>query len=260
MSRLRDIKHENHDMALVFGNEMTDAVAKQAASAAAPRGAAAEQVAWVDAVAWQVQRRIVEANMQASKATPTGLASCERGLRRAQYKTVLQSLFEKTTHQVAFRRSRHRWDCHVCRQGMGETSLVRWLRAGPCVGGIQTYAEFWKLHLVGSETGSCESIYSHWLEDCTHLAFSGPISRNYVVLELCGMGFSITVQIEHAMFGCDQDVGTGRFEQNQVGVPAAWWEKVIGPIIRGIILNINLMQYSENSVTANAVYCHQRWV
>ena len=50
-----DIK--NHDMALVFGNEMADAVAKQAASEAAPRGAAAEQVSWVDALAWQVPLR-----------------------------------------------------------------------------------------------------------------------------------------------------------------------------------------------------------
>ena len=37
-----DIKHENHDMALVFGNEMADAVAKQAANEAVLRGAAAE--------------------------------------------------------------------------------------------------------------------------------------------------------------------------------------------------------------------------
>ena len=51
-----DIKTENHDMAIVFGNEMADAVAKWAASEAAVRGAAAEQIAWVDAMAWQVQR------------------------------------------------------------------------------------------------------------------------------------------------------------------------------------------------------------
>ena len=69
------IKHENHDMALVFANEMADAVAKQAASEAALRGAATEQVAWVDALAWQVQRRIVEANLQASETTPTVLIS-----------------------------------------------------------------------------------------------------------------------------------------------------------------------------------------
>ena len=63
-----NIKHENHDMALVFGNETADAVAKQEANEAALRGAAAEQVAWLYALAWQVQRRIVEANLQASKA------------------------------------------------------------------------------------------------------------------------------------------------------------------------------------------------
>ena len=76
------IKHENHDMALVFGNEMADPVAGRAANEAAQRGAAAEQVAWVDALAWQVRRWIVEANLQASKATPTVLTGCEKGLRR----------------------------------------------------------------------------------------------------------------------------------------------------------------------------------
>ena len=60
-----DMKHEDHDMALVRGNEMADAVAKPAANEAALRGAAAEQVARVDALAWQVQRRIIEANLQA---------------------------------------------------------------------------------------------------------------------------------------------------------------------------------------------------
>ena len=92
----------------------------------------------VDALAWQVQRRIVEANLQAYKANPTVLTSCEKGLRRAQDKTVLQSLFEQTTHQLVFRRSRHRWECQVCEQNMGETMLVRWPRAGPCSGEIQT--------------------------------------------------------------------------------------------------------------------------
>ena len=105
---------------------------------AAVRGAAAEQIAWVDAMAWQVQRRIIEANMQASKANPTVLTLREKGLRRVQYKTVLQALFEQTTHQLAFPRSRQRWECQTCKQSMGETSLVRWLRAGPCSCEIQT--------------------------------------------------------------------------------------------------------------------------
>ena len=46
-----DIKSENHDMAIVFGNEMAGAMAKQAANEAALRRAAAEQVAWVDGMA-----------------------------------------------------------------------------------------------------------------------------------------------------------------------------------------------------------------
>ena len=134
-----DIKHENRDVALVFGSEMAAAVAKLAASEAALRGAAAEQVAWVDALAWQVQRRIIEANLQASRTTPTFfLIFRERGLRTAQYKIVLQPLFEQSTHQLAFRRSRQRWECQVCKQSMGETSLVRWLRADPCAGEVQT--------------------------------------------------------------------------------------------------------------------------
>ena len=134
-----DIKPGNHDMALVFGNEMADAVAEQAASEAALRGAAAQQVAWVDAMAWQIQGRIVEANVQASKAHPrTIVTSGEKGLRREQYKTVLQSLFEQSTHHLAFRRWRQRWECQVCKPSIGETSLVRWLRAGPCAGRIQT--------------------------------------------------------------------------------------------------------------------------
>ena len=107
------------------------------ASEAALRGAVSKQVSWVDALAWQVQRRIIEANLQASKANPTVLTLPEKGLRRVQYKTVLQALFEHTTHQLAFRRSRQRWECQICKQSMGETSLVRWLRAGPCPGEIQ---------------------------------------------------------------------------------------------------------------------------
>ena len=97
-----DIKSENHDMAIVF--------------AAALRGAAAEQVAWVDALERQVHRRIIEANVQASKANPTVLTLREKGLRRVQYKTVRQA----------------------CKHSMGETSVLRWIRAGPCAGEIQT--------------------------------------------------------------------------------------------------------------------------
>ena len=49
----------------------------------------------------------------------------------------------------------------------------------------------------------------------------GPISRCYVVLDLCGMDIAILVQTEYAMFGSHQVVGTGCAEQNQAGVPAA---------------------------------------
>ena len=178
-----DIKTENHDMAIVFGNEM-------------------EQIAWVDAMGWQVQRRIIEANLQASKANPTVLTLREKGLRRVQYKTVLQALFEQTTHQLAFRRSRQRWRCQICKQSRGETSLVRWLRAGPCSGEIQT------MQSIGNSLGGGMGVYSNWVDNCASVAFSGPVPRNHVVLELCGMDIAIFVQVDRAMFGSHQVVGT----------------------------------------------------
>ena len=61
------------------------------------------------------------------------------------------------------------------------------------------HAEHWEFSWAGSETGSCGGRHSNWAENCTSLAFSGPISRNHVVLEMCGMDFSISVQIEHTM-------------------------------------------------------------
>ena len=189
-----------------FGNEMADAVAKQAASEAALRGAAAEHVAWVDAPAWQVQRRIIKSNLQASKTTPTVLISREKGLRRAQRKTVLQSLFEQSTHQLAFRRLTQRWECQVCKQSMGETSLVRWLSLGPCAGEIQTMQSIGSSLGLGVQqvrAGACIPI--GW--KIVHPSHSVAQSRYYVVLELCGMDFSIFVQTEYAMFGRDEGVG-----------------------------------------------------
>ena len=146
----------------------------------------------MDALAWQVQRRIIEANLQASKTNPTDLILREKGLRRVQFKTVLRALFEQTTQQLAFRRSRQRWECHICEQSMGDTSLVRRLRAGPRSGEIQT------VQSTGNSLGTAVrqvDIHSNWVGSRISLAFSGPISRCYVVLELCGMDFSISVKI-----------------------------------------------------------------
>ena len=61
------------------------------------------------------------------------------------------------------------------------------------------HAEYWEFSWAGSEPGSCGCIHSNWVENHTFLAFSGPISRNHLVLELSGMDFSISVQIEYAM-------------------------------------------------------------
>ena len=83
------------------------------------------------------------------------------------------------------------------------------------------HAEYWKFSWEGSAAGSCGGVHSNSVEDRTSFAFSGPRSRCYVVLELCGMDLSIPVQTEYAMFGRDQGVGTGRFEQNQAGIPAS---------------------------------------
>ena len=149
-----DIKTENHDMAIVFGNEMADAVAKKAAGEAALRGAAAEQVAWVDALAWQVQRRIVEANLQASKANPTVLTLREKGLRRVQYKTVLQALFQRTTHQLAFRRSRQRWECQTCKQIMGRNVACALVKGRPMFRRDPDHAEYWEFAGYGCAAGA----------------------------------------------------------------------------------------------------------
>ena len=100
-----------------------------------------------------------------------------------------------------FRRSRQRWECQVCKQSMGKASLVRWTRAGPCAGEIQTMQSIWEFSWAGSAAGSSGGIHSNWVELRASLAFSGPISRHYVVLELCCMDFSISVQTEHAMLG-----------------------------------------------------------
>ena len=212
-----DIEHENHVMGLVFGNEMADAVAKQAASEAALRGAVAEQVSWVDALAWQVQRRIIEANLQASKTTPIVSIS----LRRVSGGHSTKPSCSQSTHQFAFRRSRQRWECQVWKQNMCETSLVRRLKVGPCASEIQTMQSIGSslgLGVQQTRAGAC--IHPNWVENSASFACSGPTSKHYVVLELCGMDFSIFMQIEHAMFGRDQGVGARRFEQDQTEIPA----------------------------------------
>ena len=86
--------------------------------------------------------------------------------------------------------------------------------------GDPNHAEYRKLSLNGGAAGPCGDIHPNSVEHRTSLAFSGPTSRYYVVLELCGMDFSISVQVEYAMFGRDQGVGTGRLEQNQAEIPA----------------------------------------
>ena len=98
-----DIKRENHDMVLVFGNEMADVVAKGERSGAARSGSGASILGGC-------------AGMAGPKADhrgkPAGLKnhaiSREKGLRRAQCKTVLQSFSEQSAHQLAFQRSRQR--------------------------------------------------------------------------------------------------------------------------------------------------------
>ena len=146
------------------------------------------------------------------KNIPTVLISREKGLRRAQYKTVLQSLFEQSTHQLAFRRSRQRWACQVCKQSMGETSLVRWQRADPCAGEIQTICRVLGTLLGVQQARAGAYIPIGW-------KIEHP-SRCHVVLELCSMDFSIFMQTEYAMFRRDQGVGAKRFEQYQARLPA----------------------------------------
>ena len=82
------------------------------------------------------------------------------------------------------------------------------------------HAEHWEFSWAGSAAGSCGCIHSKWVKNRASFTFNGPISRHYVVLELCGMDFSISVQTEFAVFRSDQGVSARRFEQDQAGVPA----------------------------------------
>ena len=83
------------------------------------------------------------------------------------------------------------------------------------------HVDYWEFSWAGSAAGACGGIHSNWVENRASLAFSGPVSRHYVVLELCGMDFSISVRTEYAMFGSHQGVGGRRPEQDQAGVPTA---------------------------------------
>ena len=174
-------------MAIVFGNEMGDAMAKQAANEAALRGAAAEQVAWVDALAWQVQRRTIEGNLQASKSQSHCFGSSGKKVSGGFSTKLSCRRFSNKQHT--------NW--HFGGQGSG--------------GNVKSLSTAWVKRLL----------FAGWLENCASPAFSGPMSRCYLVLELCGMDFSISVQIEYAMFGRDQGVGAGRIEQDQAGIPAS---------------------------------------
>ena len=128
-----DIKSENRDMAIVFGNEMADAMAEKAASEAALRRAAVEQVAWVDALIWQVQRRTLRQTCKRPKPIPlfdtSGERSQESSCRR----------FSNNQHtNWHFGDPGRGGNVTFVSRAWGETSLVRWLRAGPCSGEIQT--------------------------------------------------------------------------------------------------------------------------
>ena len=153
--------------------------------------------------------------MQASKTSPTVLISREKGLRKAQYKTVLQSLFEQSTHRLAFRRSRQRCECQVCKQSMVETSLVRWLRASPCANEIQTMQSIGNsLGLGVQQVRAGAYIPIGW--KIVHPSHSVAQYRRITWCWNCAAWTST----EYAMFGRDQGVGARRFEQDQAGIPA----------------------------------------
>ena len=77
---------------------------------------------------------------------------------------------------------------------MGETSLVRWLRAGPRTGEIQTMQSIGNSLVLGVQQVRAGAYI--------------PIGWT-----MCGVDFSISVQVEYAKF-CEQD---------RAGVPAACW-------------------------------------
>ena len=58
--------------------------------------------------------------------------------RQEQRKTFLKVPFELTFHQLAHTDVPYKLECQDCNYSMGESSLVRWLRVGPCTGQIPT--------------------------------------------------------------------------------------------------------------------------
>ena len=75
------------------------------------------------------------------------------------------------------------------------------------------HAEYWEFSWYGCAAGAGGGIHSNWVENRASFAFGGPVPRNQVVLELCCMDISISVQVECAMFGSHQGVGGRRIKR-----------------------------------------------
>ena len=82
----RDAVLEWRGMYLILGNETASALAKAEALRAVLQGTAAEQIAWVDATFCQLQRKLVEANLQAAEFSPLILIRCKKGLQHVRVK------------------------------------------------------------------------------------------------------------------------------------------------------------------------------
>ena len=70
------------------------------------------------------------------------------------------------------------------------------------------HAEYWEFSRHACAAGAGGGIHSNWVENRASVAFSGPVPRHNVVLELCGMDIAVVVQVERAMFGNNQVFGT----------------------------------------------------
>ena len=100
------------------------------------------------------------------------MISREKGLRRVQYKTVLQSLFEPSTNQLAFRRARHRWECPNLQAEHGRNVVSTLAKGMPRCRRNPDHAEYWEFSWAWSETGLCGGKHSNWVRNRTSLAIS----------------------------------------------------------------------------------------
>ena len=122
-----DIKSGNHNTAIVFGNEMADAMAKQAA------------LRWLGWMRWRGRSKGESLRQTCKRPKPP---HCFDWLRTGSQEGTVQNCpagaCRTNNTPAGISAIKAAAGMSNLQESMGETSLVRWFRAGPCSGEIQT--------------------------------------------------------------------------------------------------------------------------